>query len=586
MSTLRRIGGPNAITAWSYWLSLAVLLVVTMLPSERDRFIGTLGERMLLAGLGTAAGFTVLALASVTVLRPHPGRARPWTAFGVFAMVGVVQGVAIIGMRDALGLPPVQEATLIVTRAIAGAIWLSVIAIVVDQARSHAARVAELQARIAVVERAAERDEDDLRVEVERMRRQVLEPIHRALDDIGARLAVMGGTGAAEAEARSLRRLVDDEVRPLSHRLLGDVPVQVALDAEIALPARRQRLLTVWRMAVTTVASPVWLAVLLPMALILLFAIQSIGVVFLLASASTYLVVVGTLFAGARAMLDPRLPRMSTTRAAVLVLAVYEGLAVVAVVNGWAWGGLSRIGPWIEWPALVTLPVVWLALAIFRAGERERQALEDGLRDALERMEVVTTRRRQRIRHERQVLGRLLHGSTQATLLSVEARLAQSVDDGDTHADVEIATAELAALRHRLSAPVEEPWHVRAALADVVDMWRGVLEIRLSAEHGVLNLLDGAPATRTAVVDVVAEGLTNAVRHGAARAADVHIGMMGGDRIEVRVSDDGTGARAGSRGMGSDLFDGVTCGWSLEAGESGSVLRASVALDVAPARAP
>ena len=70
MSSYRRIGGPNAITVWSYSLSLVVLLVVTTIPSERDQFIGSLGQRLLLATVGTSAGFVVLAVAWLTVLRP------------------------------------------------------------------------------------------------------------------------------------------------------------------------------------------------------------------------------------------------------------------------------------------------------------------------------------------------------------------------------------------------------------------------------------------------------------------------------------------------------------------------------------
>lgn len=583
MSVLRRIGGPNAISGWSYGLSMVILLVVTTLPSERDQFIGTLGQRLVLAGVGTAAGFVVLIVASLTVLHAGSRPARPWTAAGVFAVAGMVQGVAIIGLRSGMGLPPVDSTTLIVTRAVAGVVWLSVVAIVVDQARSHAARVAELQSRISVMEHVRHLEDDDLRDEVARMREQVLDPIRRALDDIGHRLGLLAHSGRALDEARALRSLVDDQVRPLSHALLGDLPMEDAPEPAAVPPARRDRLLTTWRLAVTAMARPAWLAVVLPMALILLFAIQDIGVPFLVVSAVSYVVVVGGLFAAARAVLDPRLPAMRTATAAVVVLAVYEALAVVAVVNGWAWGGLSEIGPWIEWPALVTLPVVWLALAVYQAGERERRDAEEQLEDVLEHLAVATTRRRQRIRHERQVLGRLLHGSAQATLLSVEARLAQAVDDEDPAPGVEIAAAELAALRTRLSEPSEEAWHVREALADIVGMWAGVVEVEIDARDDVLDLLDAAPATRTGVIDVVAEGITNAVRHGRARTVDVRIARRDREIVEVVVSDDGGKAQSGARGMGSEIFDEVACDWRLEVDDVGAVLTASVVLDAVAA---
>lgn len=586
MSTLRRIGGSSAITSWSYGLTLVVFVVVSLIPSDRDQFIGTPAQRLLLATVGTLAGFVVLGIAAATVLRPGARPSRPAAAIITFALAGCAQALAIIGMRAASGLAPVDGVTLVVTRAVAGIVWLSVIAIVVDMVRSHIRRVAELRARIDAMEAAAAREHDGLRDEVERMREGTLAPVRGALDEIAARLARMAGGERAEDEAVALRALVDDEVRPLSHELLGEFAPADDMEPAVALPGRRERAMTVLRLAVTGMAAPTWAAVLLPMALVLLFAVQEIGTAFLLAACGTYVVAVGVLFVLARTALDPVLPRLSTPIAALCVIAVYEALAVVAVVNAWAWGDLSQIGRWVEWTALITLPVVWLALATIGALRREGEAVEDQLEEVLGALTLMAARRRQRLRHERQVLGRLLHGSAQATLLSIAARLAQAADDVDPRPSVEMAAADLHALRERLSEPVAEAWEAREALEDIIGMWGGVLVVDLEAPDDLLALLDAAPATRTGVLDIVAEGLTNAVRHGGARTAVVKITREHGGTIGIVVADDGQAVGPAMPGMGSDMLDEVACAWNRDIGPAGSVLTASVAVDGGVLAAP
>lgn len=579
MSAYRRIGGPNAITVWSYSLSLVVLLVVTTIPSERDQFIGSLGQRLLLATVGTSAGFVVLALAWLTVLRPGARASRPLTALGVFGVAGAVQGITIVFLRQEVGLPPVGSVTLVVTRAIAGVVWLAFIAIVVDQLRLHERRVAELQARIGEMEDARVREQHDLGGEVERLRAETLAPVRRALDQIASRLAMMDGGGRAEEQAEALRLLVNDQVRPLSHALLGEMPTDLDVQTAASLPTRRERLGTVLRLSVTAMASPALLAIALPMTLILLFAVQEIGPVFLVVASVSYLVVVGGLFLLARRMLDPLLPRMRTAAALAVVLVAYELLAVAAVVNGWAWGGLSEIGRWVEWPALITLPLVWLALSTVRASERQGEAVEEQLEDVLDQLTVVSARRRQRVRHERQVLGRLLHGSTQAGLLSIASRLEQSADDEDPGPAIEAAATELQSLRQRLMGPAGETWEVSQALDDLVTLWSGVVDVDLQVAHEVLALLDRAPATRSSVLDVVAEGLTNAVRHGRAHRVVIRIAVESPGLVSIVVSDDGRGAPSVVPGMGSEMLDEVAHDWHLSVTPAGSVLTASVVVD-------
>jgi len=581
VTLLQRIGGRNAISGWSYWLTLVVFLIATMLPSSRDQFTGSAMQRLTLALAGTLAAFVLLLVASASVLPSAPRAARPATALAVFGLAGVVQACSILGVRWALHLPVMDPVLLVVTRALAGILWLSVIAVLVDEVRTHQERMVVLMGRVDAVAAALEHERTSLGTTLAGLRDETIAPLNAALSGVAQRLAAMSDATAAQEQAAAVRRLVDEDVRPLSHELLQrDV---FAVDPEGPPPAleRRERIAAIIRLAASSLAAPTWLAVLLPMVMVLLFAVQHVGPLFILCASASYVVVMWVAFTVLRGPLDRVLPRLRPWVAAVAVLATYEALAIVAVVNSWAWGGLSAIGRWVEWPTLVTLPVVWVGIAIARAAQDERRRDEGEMERVLADYRLVTARGRQRLRHEYQSLGRLLHGSVQASLLAISRRLdaAAAAPPDARRAALNEAAADLKDLGRRISAPDAAHWRAAGALDDVVALWRGLIEVRLSYGDGVLDQLDSVPATRTTVVDVVAEGITNAARHGLAAAVDVTIAVDAPDRISITIADDGRGDAGGTPGMGTGLLDAVAAEWGRVGGDPGCTVSVAVPID-------
>lgn len=588
MIALRRIGGPNAISAWSFVLTATVFLVATLLPTTRDRVTGPLEDRVLVAVLATLAAFGVLALARATILRAAARPARPWTALAVFAAAGLVQGLALVVLRPRLGLPPIEPWLLVATRAAAGVVWLSIVAILVDEVRSHHARVAELVARIDALTGLRERERGERASALATLRDETLEPLRRTLDEIGRRLADAGDAGRARAEADGLRRLVEDEVRPASHALLVR---EVAGDTAVAVPVlltRRQRARIVLRLATASLAAPTWLAVGLPLVIAMLFALQGIGLAFAVVVSASWVAVMTACFAIGRRVLDSRLARMPVAAAAATLLVAYEALAVVAMANNWVWGFLSPLGRWIEWPSLFVLPALWIGIALSRAAQAKREATERRLEAAAEELAEAEARRRQLLRHEYQRVGRLLHGEVQGALLSVASRLEQAAElpAPPRAAEVEGAADQMRLLAGRIRDAPPESWTAERALVDVVDLWTGAADVRLVVDPAALGRLDAAPATRSALVDVVAEAIANAVRHGGAGTIAVRIAAVDGSRLALEVRDDGQADAPGRPGMGSRLFDDVSPAWSLVPGPGGAVLRVELVLDEARRAAP
>jgi signal transduction histidine kinase len=487
----------------------------------------------------------------------------------------------ILLLRPQLGLPEIEPILLIVTRAIAGVLWLSIVAIIVDDIRSHAARVDELTHRIDALGRVLRAERDDAERLSGELQDQTLGALRRTIDEIARRLAGVADGFSVSTEAEALRRLIDDEVRPLSHELLQR-EVFAEEPPELGPRVRgRARLGFIVRLAVSTIAAPAWLAVLLPMALLLLFAVQRIGVTFTILVSLSYIVLVGASMLLARRLLDPVLPRLPVWAAALLVLTTYEVLAAITVINNWVWGDLSLIGRWVEWPTLFTLPAIWLGIAARNAAQSQRRDVEAHLEAVVAEYSLITARRRQRLRHEYQLVGRLLHGNVQSTLLAVSARIDRAAQaTGAEHAAMlDAAARDLHELRDRIASPELEQWTAREALDDVFALWDQLLVVQLHCDTAMLARLDAAPATRSAVIDVVAEALTNAVRHGAARAVDVRLDSRPDGRLSVIVRDDGRASSAGAPGMGSRLLDAVAISWTLVGVEHGTELRVELSLD-------
>ena len=586
MRLLRHIGGPNAVTRWSFILTAVMVLIPTAVPTSRDALIGSLAERMAVATAGLAAAALVLGLGWLTVLGSSPRSSRPAAAIVVFALAGVANALAVLAMRKALDEEPVGAAVMIITRGASAAVWLSAVAIVVDQTRRHRARMAELREAVRERRAALDAEREELAEVGARLGDEVVAPLCAALDDISARIAAHTDGSPVRAEAEAVRRLVDDRVRPLGRQLLAADEVPAPVVAETRRDPGRTR--SVLRLAASTLAAPTWLAVATPLVIVVLFAPQRAGGAFIAGASATYVVLMTLLFATMRRLLGSVLPRLPWPRALAVVLVTYEAMAALAMLNMYVWSGVSGFGRWVEWTQLIVLPVIWMALAAAGAAAQGRRRAELQLEEVLAELRVITARRRQQLRHAYQALGRVLHGEVQGALLGVSERLAEldSAEPDEREAVLRDAVRVLQAVRAEVLQRAVEDWTTEKALAALVNLWRGALEVRLEVPREVLDRLDADPPAGSVVIDVVAEGLTNAMRHGAATCAGVGIHLAPIGCGVVTVTDDGSGPSGGEPGMGSRLLDTVAVEWSLARSDGITTLRVVVPLTAAGVPGP
>ena len=561
MKELSRAWGPNAISRWSI-ITGAFAMIAVALPG------GIGGTDELGVRVGTAigalmAGGLVLGAARISWLSPAGAGARGAYALVTFAAAGAVAGGTRFWLTEATdATDPLGATWRIVSGAVVAVIWLSVTAIVVDHVREHRENMATLRQRQQELEDIDRREREELESLAARLRDELLVPARDAIHRIEAALMQLGAGGSATDEAQRIEQAVAMSIRPLSHEILSAEPT---VDTEVPAAPRGDRWARLTGRAARRVTHSPWIVTAIPVVLSPLQLGPSWGPTFLVVNALVSWPAYALMLVGLRRVLEPRLQDRRTPTAAMLLALGYATVSGAAIAITWALGFLSpREVPYF-WIGIITFTAILLAASVLEAAADLADDDERALRDVLARIAVSVTRIQQQLRHEYQTVGALLHGPVQGALLGVAAMLEQApaeLPEPDRRALVAGALDRLADVESRLEAPASDAEGIDELLDGVMVLWTRALDVRLNLHGDARSALDASPAARVAVADVVAEALTNALRHGRARSAEVVI-SMDQDSACVRVVDDGEMEGAAAPGMGSRLYDESSHRWSL-----------------------
>ncbi|MFO1539248.1 MAG: ATP-binding protein [Chloroflexota bacterium] len=505
------------------------------------------------------------------------GDPDPLAVLGAFAVAGAARSLVfaaaavLLGALDGIDLP----------YRLAGfafnATVLAFIAWSVALHDRHHALVAQLEgARRQLTARERSLDAALARAEAELSGavRASIEPALRALDRALASVTPGSGGDAIRAD---VERIIDEEVRPLSHRLAAEEPAAAIDDPVERRPSVRVPLPRVMRLAdgfrPTLVATGFAVAA-IPS------AIRDLEPIALL----PYLVVVWVCtfawLATSRRLAGDR--TVGIARAAALALGVH------ALAGGLLPLAIRSTG--LPMPAGITPLAVGLA-GVFAGAtvvsshlvsarrsrtENELRAVNAGLEQA-----VALIRRRRAIVRRR--LAYVLHGSLQGALHAAAIRLGTAgVPDfalvASVRADVARAYARLGAEREREGVPL-----TLAALAEITGVWDGVRTLTSTVERGAETALMDDPDADGAVAEVIREAVNNAIRHGSARTVEIRVTPAPGGSgrpaaLTVVVRDDGIGlGDPGRAGLGTRLFDEMCTWWRHHDTGRGTVFEAEIA---------
>ena len=364
--------------------------------------------------------------------------------------------------------------------------------------------------------------------------------------------------GDNTATPEQVRHLVDESVRPLSATLWAQVGKN--------LPAYRFRHL--FAVFFAGPQRPAWLG----LAVWSVTTWPAMVALHTLEQANLAVLSMGIAAAFVYVIIWPISPARVITGIALHLIATGTAIATGAVIIGLVDGPGSTLLA----PVTLISSWAWMFMVLINAGAL--QVLRDSRKEIQLELESLKPfpfeEDRFGVDDESVVvnakLAKLLHNDVQNKLLAI----AQEAETSGERIPVD---SLLATLRHVGGAQEGSNLPLAKRLDDVAARWEGVITV----SHQMPEALTWTSGTGVddVIIDVVTEGLTNAVRHGLATAVTIDITATAPDTqaasLQVTVTDNGVGPRQGTPGLGTHLLDIVSPGgWSLRAGnDGGAVLR-------------
>lgn len=153
-----------------------------------------------------------------------------------------------------------------------------------------------------------------------------------------------------------------------------------------------------------------------------------------------------------------------------------------------------------------------------------------------------------------------LHGQVQNKLLAV----ALGLEKGEaTKEELEQALALVENILKTLDSGFQtlNSGDLESELAKLSNQWLGFVRITWNLDSHLKNL---ETRKRILLIQLIDEATSNAIRHGLAKNVFVLAKVLSDQKINLEVIDDGIGPRAGKAGLGSTFFNSVSKGnWDL-----------------------
>ena len=571
-SVWRLLGSPAAVSWKLGWWYLPFGLVGPLLI-DPVRIGGSV-----LTWLGVALGGQVVLMLGFALLGRLSERVRvglrPLANIAVMWAALAIRGLALALLAEVLGLTQGIEVRYRTGPALMAQLGMLVtIGVVASAYDRHRRLAADLEAQ----RRQLAEIDASMRERIDETSRLLLARVRDSVDPLVARLdahliRIRQGSASREVAAE-INRLVDEELRPFSHRLAAEVS-----QPPLPTPAQRRsrRVPLPARVRVRDCLHPLVLALICA----LLSSSQSLRA-FPMPTALVFPVVTGAfvlcVLAAFRAL----------SRDRALPLAVMMVVAS-ALVGGTLWLAV-RLQAAADLPVpgavnvagLASGAILGAAACIYAAVTSRLAATRAELEASINALGHARGILRQHDFATRRRLSFVLHGSLQSALHAAAMRLA-----ADPAPDVELIAEvrrDIESAMAKLDTEGPSGVLIIDTLSDIAELWDGSCTVRWTLDHRTLRSLTTSPAAATSVLEITRECVSNAIRHGG--ATDIWVTIAGvDDEVIVTALDNGVGLSHDSKaGLGSAMLDELSNGWVRTPEQPGT--RVEVRVPLAPPRA-
>lgn len=498
--------------------------------------------------LADAAGGVVLLLSAVTVMRRRRTQTVPLAVvIVVWIAIGFVRGI-VLSRFYPLDAAQVASATVTLT---AWALLLIYLAATFSEERDRSARLQAANAELRAVRGSMQ---DVLEEERNRLIDAVRQTVSPEIARLRALVAVLDrpvgsadpplscGTGEITALADRVAAYSTGVIRQTSRQLRGEESLPARWAADSAATVRPERL----RLSYATARQPV----VIPMALITLRAVSVWASQTDIAAAlegMVGLLIVAALALLGRRLLDRLLPCPSWAEVVASTLLILAMAGALTGIFQWARAGAS--GPtYVPLGLIFAFVLAVLVAARLVAGLEQRWTQEtEELRGVNADLEQANAELRTELHLVRDQLAGILHGPVQGRLAaaSMALRMYVAAEESGAPRDLALTVRTTTTLLDRAQADIEQIGRVddpdelslSTGVEHIARTWHGLLEIDFVQEDRWVRPADFSRGC----VDVIAELVTNASRHGDARRVSITYRGLDEARVSIEVRDDGSG---------------------------------------------
>lgn len=540
------VGGGGVFTVWG-WLAMAPVCLTVLGAYDAA---STAAERAtgvaLAAAVHLVTGVLIFAAALVErqVSRPTPRAVLVLTAA---VLIGAARPLVMDAAQSLVGIPMYDGSmyTRIATNVVFTVVSLTLCGVVVYGLR----RYRSVQTRLRRVEQALDEarriDERDLGA----IAQEFLQDAERAV--AAALTPAHGEPFDAQRQAQALRALSRDVVRPLSHRLFEPTVSTDDGTTRDASPPKAAVIEPKAPLALRPSPTPVGLAPVLYMAVVLPALVSAAGpfAAVAIVGAGLLIGVLGDLTVG---RLSPRRRGFEVWFGVITIGYVAVGAAIG--LSSTVLGGLvGHDGPYLA-VNLIAYPLVGAATALGSSVASGLRETEAKLARALAENDRLTAHARTRLVAAREHAARILHSDVQGELIATALKLQRGLaGSGDVDSSRDKI---LELLRHGRGAAANSPEAVRESTLRVVTAWSSAIELDFVATAGVWERLSADSVLSEVTLDALSEALSNVVRHASAPRARARLYVLrdAPASVRLRVCSPGTlspqGSTAGERTFG------------------------------------
>lgn len=537
---------------------------------DPDRVGGSVSQWLVVALVGQAALTLTLVVGQKLVYSSDPDSHHPIINLALLTLAVFARAVAIAWFAQAAGVIDDLEIQYRIRAGIfAQTSALIFLALLMSAYTHHKRLISNLAGQQKALDDLNNSIQDRLAAMQHELRTEVRQSIDPLIAQLDSALRHLTKSTNVTQVQEYIRRVVDNELRPLSHKLaspndqVGKIshPQTESVKTRMAWPKKSSL-----NSLIRPLAIGIWVGLLAGSQGLRLYSLPYAIFYSILSG-----VLVGVMLFVIRLAIGKWRPPTP------LGIMVTFGLTVLAVAFAYQLEKSFdiKVPDQIGSAAYFAVPLMSLITAIYSVIVIQRESIEIQLSKSIDDRMIAQSGLRQREYIARQRLGYVIHGTLQTSLNAAAMRLA-----GMTEPDmnvIEMVRADIARAVAKLDEPTLSNIQLIDTLNDISSTWENACDTQWSMDHKTVRILVDAPDAALSVTEIVREGVANAIRHGG--ATEVRIKIAGRSNcVVVSIVDNGSGIPHESKpGLGSRMLDQTCFEWDRRSRDNETHLVAQIA---------